>query len=154
MQPIEKRSGRRARRGVRRVATLGAVLIGIGGGMRYGRAAAGAVAAPPRQVPAGHLDAGGDQPVGRFEGDAVGSMPGVMAPRPVPPEVDAVVRDLAAEHAHADAGVSHGDVAPPMPDLAENPLAPPRMDAGDANPDRHGAAPFTRRGGTAREARP
>jgi hypothetical protein len=153
MQPIEKRSGRRARRGVRRVAALAAVLIGVGGGMRYGRAVAGAVA-DPRQVPAGRLDAGGDQPVGRFERDAVSSMPGVMAPRPVPLEVDAVVRDLAAEHAHADAGVSHGDVAPPMPDLAENPLAPPRMDAGDANPDRHGAAPFTRRGGTAREARP
>jgi len=153
MQPIEKRSGRRARRGVRRVAALAAVLIGVGGGMRYGRAVAGAVA-DPRQVPAGRLDAGGDQPVGRFERDAVSSMPGVMAPRPVPLEVDAVVRDLAAEHGRADASVVHGDVALPMPDLAENPLAPPRMDAGDANPDRHGAAPFTRRGGTAREARP
>jgi hypothetical protein len=105
-------------------------------------------------VPADRPDAEPDQAVGRFGRDAVGTVPGVLPPRPVPPDVDAAVRDLAEEHAHGRAAMPHGAVSVWMPELAVNPLAPPRMDVGDASPDRHGAAPFTRRGGEARETRP
>ena len=154
MQRIEKWSRRGGRRGVAAVAAATAVLVGIGAGPRHGGAAAPETGADPQRVPAAWLDTGRDQPVGRFGRDVVGTLPGVVPPHAAPPEVDAAVRDLAEEHAHGRAGMPHGAVSPPMPELAENPWAPPRMDAGDPNPDRHGAAPFTRRSSDVREARP
>jgi hypothetical protein len=154
MQRIEKWSRRGGRRGVAAVAAATAVLVGIGGASRHGGAAARETGADPYRVPAARPDAERDQPVGRFGRDAVGTLPGVVPPHAVPPDVDAAVRDLAEEHTRGRAGMPRGAVSLPMPELRENPLAPPRMDAGDANPDRHGAAPLTRRRTDAREARP
>ena len=154
MQQIDWWGGRAARRGGAVVAAVTAVLVAIGGGPHDGRAANCDAGADPHDVPAGRPDADGDQPVGRYERDAVGTLPGVVPPRAAPPEVNAAVRDLAEEHGRGGARIPHGAVSPWMPELAENPLAPPRMDAGDANPDRHGAAPFTRRSADGREERP
>ena len=152
MQRIERWRERGGRRGGAAVAAMAAVLVVIGGGPPHGRAAARAAAADPPYGPTGRTDAEPDQPVGRFGRDAVGTLPGVVPPRAAPPDVEAAVGDLAAEHARA--AMPYGAVSPWMPALAENPLAPPRMDAGDANPDRHGAAPFTRRPNDAREVLP
>ncbi len=58
-----------------------------------------------------------------------------------PPEVELAVEALADERARIAAALQGSFEPVEARDLAENPLVPPRMDAGDPNPDRLNAAP-------------
>jgi hypothetical protein len=82
-----------------------------------------------------------DLPAGVFDPDELPHLPGITAPRPAPPEIQEKVQTLAAQRDRRMQGRHREPIVAGVPEPPLDSGAPPRMDAGDPNPDRINAAP-------------